>query len=185
MKVDFGKKTFLYPMPVLIIGTYDKDGVPDAMNAAWGGIYNTNQICICLDKSHKTVANVKETKAFTVSVADSEHVVECDYVGIVSANDVPDKIKKSGLTAVKSKVVNAPVFEELKMVLECEMVSYDEKTEQLVGNIINVAADESVLTDGKIDPSKLKPITYDPVNHTYLELGAITGKAFEDGKRLK
>ena len=185
MKIDFGKKTFLYPMPVLIIGTYDKDGVPDAMNAAWGGIYNTNQICICLDKSHKTVANVKESKAFTVSVADSEHVTECDYVGIVSANDVPDKIKKSGLTAVKSKVVNAPVFEELKMVLECEMVSYDEKTEQLVGNIINVAADESVLTDGKIDHSKLKPITYDPVNHTYLELGAITGKAFEDGKKLK
>ena len=184
MKVDFGKKTFLYPMPVLIIGTYDKDGVPDAMNAAWGGIYNTNQICICLDKSHKTVANVKESKAFTVSVADSEHVVECDYVGIVSANDVPDKIKKSGLTAVKSKVVNAPVFEELKMVLECEMVSYDEKTEQLVGNIINVAADDSVLTDGKIDPSKLKPITYDPVNHKYLTLGEIAGTAFSDGKSL-
>ena len=185
MKVDFGKKTFLYPMPVLIIGTYDKDGVPDAMNAAWGGIYNTNQICICLDKSHKTVANVKESKAFTVSVADSEHVTECDYVGIVSANDVPDKIKKSGLTAVKSKVVNAPVFEELKMVLECEMVSYDDKTEQLVGNIINVAADESVLTDGKIDPAKLKPIAYDPVNHTYLQLGSVAGKAFEDGKKLK
>ena len=90
MKVDFGKQTFLYPMPVLIIATYDMVGVPDAMNAAWGGIFNTNPICICLDKSHKTVANIKETKAFTVSVADVDHLVQCDYVGIVSANKVPD-----------------------------------------------------------------------------------------------
>ncbi len=184
MKVDFGKQTFLYPMPVLIIATYDKDGVPDAMNAAWGGIFNTNQICICLDKSHKTVANIKETKAFTVCVADVDHLVQCDYVGIVSANKVPDKLTKAGLKVSKSRFVNAPVLDDLKMVLECELVSYDEKNEQLVGNIINVAADESVLTEGKIDPAKLKPITYDPVNHTYLQIGKIAGKAFEAGKAL-
>ncbi|MGN0732298.1 MAG: flavin reductase family protein [Treponema sp.] len=184
MKKDFGKQTFLFPMPVLIIGTYDKDGVPDAMNAAWGGIFNTNQICICLDKSHKTVANLKGRKAFTVSVADADHIVQSDYVGIVSANKIPDKIEKAGLKHSKSKFVDAPVFDDYKMVLECEAVSYDDTTEQLVGNIINVAADESVLTDGKIDPEKLKPVTYDPVNKNYIQLGKVVGKAFEIGKQL-
>ena len=181
---NFGAKPLSYPQPVLIIAAYGKDDVPSAMNAAWGGIFNTNQICICLDKSHKTVANIKETKAFTVSVADVDHLVQCDYVGIVSANKVPDKLTKAGLKVSKSRFVNAPVPDDLKMVLECELVSYDEKTEQLVGNIINVAADESVLTEGKIDPAKLKPITYDPVNHTYLQIGKIAGKAFEAGKAL-
>lgn len=185
MKHDFGKQTWLYPMPVFIIGTYDKDGKPDLMNAAWGGTYNSNQICICIDKSHKTTKNVVESKAFTVSIADVEHLAACDYVGIVSANDTSDKIAKAGFTLTKSKFVNAPVVEELKMVLECEMVSYDEKTEQLVGNIINVAADESVLTDGKIDPAKLNPITYDSVNHNYIALGQVAGKAFDAGKALK
>ena len=185
MKKDFGKQTWLYPMPVLIIGTYDKNGNADLMNAAWGGIHNNNQICICVDKSHKTTKNFLETKAFTVSIGDAAHVAQCDYVGITSANNTADKIAKSGFTLTKSKFVNAPVVEELKMVLECEVVSYDEKTEQLVGNIVNVAADESILTDGKIDPSKFSPITYDAVNHNYIALGNVVGKAFEDGKKLK
>lgn len=185
MKKNFGKQTFLYPMPVLIIGTYNEGGVPDAMNAAWGGIFNTNQICICLDKSHKTVANVKARKAFTVSVADADTVVQSDYVGIVSANSVPDKIEKAGLKNSKSTFVDAPVFDAYKMVLECEFVSYNDETEQLVGNIVNVAADESVLTDGKIDPQKLKPITFDPVNKKYIQLGNIVGDAFSIGKKLK
>ena len=185
MKKDFGKQTWLYPMPVFIIGTYDKDGHADLMNAAWGGIFNSNQICICVDKSHKTTKNVKETKAFTVSIADVENLTACDYVGIVSANDTPDKIAKSGFHLTKSKFVNAPVVDELKMVLECEMVSYNEETEQLIGNIINVAADDSVLTDGKIDPSKFNPITYDSVNHNYIALGSVAGKAFNAGKALK
>ncbi len=177
-RTNFGKQTFMYPMPVLIIATYDENGTPDAMNAAWGGIHDTNQIGICIDPSHKTAKNLLLKKAFTVSMADAAHVKECDYVGCVSANSVPDKFAKAGFTASKSEFVDAPVINELPMCLECEMVSYDTSTGCMVANIININADDSILTDGKIDPAKLKPITYDSVNHTYITLGEIAGKAF-------
>ena len=117
-------------------------------------------------------------------MADAAHVAQCDFVGIVSGKNDADKLKKSGFTVVKSKNVDAPVINELSMCLECEVVSYDDKTGCTVANIVNVCADESVLTDGKIDPSKLNPITYDPVNHKYLKLGEIAGNAFSDGKAL-
>ena len=185
MRTNFRKQTFMYPMPVLIIATYDENGVPDAMNAAWGGIHDTNQIGICIDPSHKTAKNLLKKKAFTVSMADAAHVAACDYVGIVSANKEPDKFAKAGFTATKSEFVDAPVINELPMCLECEMVSYDVNTGCMVGNIVNVNADESVLTDGKIDPSKLRPITYDSVNHKYLALGEVVGNAFSDGKKLQ
>lgn len=184
MKQNFGKQTFMYPMPVLIVATYDDNGNPDAMNAAWGGIHDTNQIGICIAPDHKTTKNLLKKKAFTVSMADAAHVVACDYVGIVSGNDEPEKLKKAGFTVTKSEFVDAPVINELPMCLECEMVSYDMATGCMVGNIINVSADDAVLTDGKIDPAKLKPITYDPVNHTYVQLGEVVGKAFSDGKKI-
>ena len=185
MKKNFGKQTFLYPMPVFIIATYDENGNPNAMNAAWGGVHDTNQIGICIAPEHKTAENLLKRKAFTVSIADAANVVACDYVGIVSGNDEPDKLKKSGFTVSASSFVDAPVINELPMCLECELVSYDVKTGCMVGNIINVSAEESVLTDDKIDPAKLEPITYDPVNHTYRKLGEIVGKAFSDGKQIK
>lgn len=185
MKKNFGKQTLLYPMPVFIIATYDENGTANAMNAAWGGIHDTNQIGICIAPEHKTAKNLLLKKAFTVSMADAAHVVPCDYVGIVSGNDDPEKLKKAGFTVTKSEFVDAPVINELPMCLECELVSYDEKTGCMVGNIINVSADDSVLTEGKIDPAKLKPITYDPVNHTYIQLGAVAGHAFSDGKKIK
>ncbi len=175
----------MFPMPVLIVATYDENGNPDAMNAAWGGIHNTNQIGICLDKSHKTVANLLKTKAITVSMATVDYVAACDYLGIVSANNEPEKISKSGFTVTKSEKVNAPVIDQLPMTLECSVVSYDEKDEYMVADIIDVLADESILTDGKIDVKKLKPITYDPVVHKYLELGNVVGNAFKDGLGLK
>lgn len=184
MKVDFGKKTFLYPMPVFIIATYDKDGNADAMNAAWGGIHDTDQIGICIAPEHKTAENLLLKKAFTVSMADAKHVAECDYVGLVSGNKEPEKLKKAGFTVTKSKFVDAPVINELSMCLECELVSYDEETGCMVGNIVNVSADESVLTDGKIDPAKLDPIIYDSVNHTYVKLGEVAGNAFSDGEKF-
>ena len=184
MKKNFGKQTFMYPMPVLIIATYDENGNANAMNAAWGGIHDTNQISICIDPSHKTAKNLQIKKAFTVSMADAAHVEACDYVGIVSGNKESDKIKKAGFTVTKSEVVDAPVINELPMCLECEMVSYDTSTGCMVANIINVSADDSVLTDGKIDPSKLCPITYDPVNHKYIALGEIVGQAFAEGKKI-
>ena len=185
MKKDFGAKTILYPMPVLMIATYNEDGTADVMNAAWGGISDMSQISICLSESHKTVKNIKRTGAFTVSVADADHVAECDYLGIVSANSEPKKVEKAGFTVTKSKFVDAPVVNELKMALECRLVSRNDETGITVGEIVNVSADEDVLTDGKIDPAKLRPITFDPVNAAYLELGAKVGNAFNDGKKIK
>lgn len=184
MKKNFGKQTFMYPMPVLIIASYDENGNADAMNAAWGGIHDTNQIGICISPDHKTAKNILLKKAFTVSFADEAHVAECDYVGLVSANKEPEKLKKAGFTVTKSEFVDAPVINELSMCLECELVSFDETTGYTVANILNVSAEEAVLTEGKIDPSKLKPITYDSVNHKYIALGKIAGNAFSDGKKL-
>ena len=155
------------------------------MNAAWGGIHDTNQIGICLSPEHKTVKNILDRKAFSVSMADAAHVAACDYVGIVSGNKEPAKVQKAGFTVTKSEIVDAPVINELPMALECKLVSYDENSGYMVADIVNVCADESVLTDGKIDPSKLNPITYDPVNHTYIKLGEVVGHAFQDGKSLK
>jgi flavin reductase (DIM6/NTAB) family NADH-FMN oxidoreductase RutF len=185
MRKNFGAKTYLYPMPVLMIATYNEDGTVDVMNAAWGGISDTNQISICLEASHRTVANIKRTGAFTVSVADADHVVECDYLGIVSANKEPKKVEKAGFTAKKSEFVNAPVISELKMALECKLISRNDETGITIGDIVNVSADESVLTDGKIDPQKLRPITFDSVNNAYLVLGEKVGNAFRDGLKLK
>ena len=185
MRKNFGSKSWLYPMPVLIIAAYDQAGVPNAMNAAWGGMFTDEHIGICISQGHKTTKNILATRAFTVSMATAEQVVACDYVGIVSGNREHDKVAKAGFTTERSEVVNAPMIKELPMTLECEMVSYDEESCHLVGRIVNVSADESILTDGKIDYAKLRPITYDPVNHHYVELGAKAGNAFSDGKKLK
>ena len=185
MRKNLGAKAILYPMPVLIIGSYDENGVPDAMNAAWGGISEETQISICVSETHKTTANILSRKAFTVSIADAENVIAADYVGVVSGNNEPDKIKKAGWTIVKSENVDAPLFNELPLALECKLISYDEEACRLVGEIVNVCADERILTDGKVDLSKFSPITYDPVNHDYLTLGDKVGKAFSDGLKLK
>jgi len=186
MKKNFGAKAWLYPMPVLVIGSYGEDGKPDAMNAAWGGISLEDRISICVDDSHKTTANVLKRKAFTVHVADAANLVACDYVGVVSGNDHPDKLAKTGWHLAKSAFVDAPVIEELPMVLECELVSYDKADCRMVGKIVNVGIDERCLAaDGKVDVAKLDPITFDPVNHVYLKLGAKAGEAFKAGLALR
>lgn len=181
-RINFGPKPFIYPMPVLIVGTYDENGVPNAMNAAWGAITDMNEITISMSP-HKTTENLLKNGAFTVSFATEETVIACDYVGVETASKVPDKFAKAGFHATKSENVNAPLIDELPMALECKVKSYED--EILIGEIVNVCADERVLTDGKIDPKKLKPIAYDPVNHTYLGLGEVVGKAFQDGLQLK
>ena len=185
MRKNFGSKSWLYPMPVLIIAAYDQAGVPNAMNAAWGGMFTDEHIGICISQGHKTTKNILATRAFTVSMATAEQVVACDYVGIVSGNREHDKVAKAGFTTERSEVVNAPIIEQLPMTLECELVSYDAESNHLVGRIVNVSADECILTDGKIDYRKLRPITYDPITHHYIELGAVIGNAFADGKKLK
>lgn len=185
MRKDFGAKTWMYPLPVLIIGTYDEEGNADAMNAAWGGIYDTNQVVLCLSAGHKTTKNIHTKKAFTVSFADEAHVAACDYVGIVSANKEPEKLKKAGFTVTKSAHVDAPVINELPVTLECRLVKLSEDG-NVIGEIVNVSADESVLGEnGSIDPAKLRPIAFDPVNNGYLVLGERVGNAFSDGAKLK
>lgn len=185
MRKNFGAKTWLYPMPVLIVGAYDKDGKPNAMNAAWGGIYDTNQVMVCLAHEHKTTENIKQSGAFTVSFATAETVVPCDYVGIVSANDAPDKFEKAGFHAVKSEFVNAPIIEELPMTLECKLIKFNEDG-ICIGEIVNVSADQRVLDeDGKVDAGKLNPILYDSVTHAYWNFGEKVGRAFSDGKKIR
>lgn len=185
MRKNFGAKSYIYPQPVLIIASYDENGIPDAMNAAWGSVADTNKIAMYLAGHHKTVKNILLKKAFTVSMADIKHVVECDYVGIVSGNDVPNKLEIANLHTTKSEFVDAPIIDELPLALECKFESFDEESELLIGEIVNVCADESILTDGKIDPSKLEPITFDPVHHQYIALGNVVGNAFKDGLKLK
>lgn len=172
-------------MPVLIVAAYDEEGKPNVMNAAWGGIFTDDHIGICISEGHKTTKNILATKAFTVSMATVEQLTACDYVGIVSGNKETDKFAKAGFASVRSDVVNAPIINQLPLTLECKMVSYDIESNHLVGRIVNVSADESILTDGKIDYRKLRPITYDPINHHYIELGEVVGNAFSDGKKLK
>ena len=186
MRKNFGAKVMCYPMPVFIIGTYNADGSPNAMNAAWGGISEETEITICVDNTHKTAENLLARKAFTVSMATVKMMTACDYVGIVSGTKEPEKFAKAGFHATRSEFVDAPLIDELPMALECELLSYDEETCRLLGRIVNVCADESVLdTNGKVDVAKLQPITYDPMNHHYLVLGKKVGQAFHDGVVLK
>lgn len=186
MRKNFGAKPWCYPQPVFIVATYDEQGNPDAMNAAWGGIDQDDQINLCLSAGHKTVKNLFVTKAFTVSMGTADQLVACDYVGIVSSNREPAKFSKAGFHATKSEFVNAPLIDELPMAVECELVSYDPETCHLIGRIINVSADETVLDEkGKIDPAKLRPITFDPVHNDYLVIGEKVGNAFKDGAALK
>ena len=186
MRKNFGPRPLIYPMPVLIIGSYDKDGTPNAMNAAWGGISERSEISICVGDNHKTTENILARKAFTVSIADVDNLIAADYVGIVSANNVPDKIAKVGWHTSKSDLVDAPLFEELPFCLECKLKSYDKESCRMVGEIVNVCADERILDkNGKIDLLKFRPITYNPDANTYVALGATVGKAFSDGKNIK
>ena len=185
MKKNLGKKPLVYPQPVLIIGTYNEDGTVDVMNAAWGGVGDDSQIFLCLSAEHKTVKNILKRKAFTVHIADEAHLVQSDYVGIVSGNDEPEKFKKSGLHALKSEFVDAPVIEEYPICMECELISYEAEHCHCFGEIINTSVDEKVLTGGKVDVSKLKPLTFDIDNGQYVGLGSIVAKAFEVGLQLK
>ena len=185
MKKDFGVKNWMFPMPVLMIGTYNEDGTPDMMNAAWGGITLEDQITICIDTSHKTWANIAARKAFTVAFGTANTIASCDYLGIVSGNQVPDKVAKSGFTAVKSKFVDAPVMNELPLVLECELVKQEAESCLVVGKIRNCAVEEEALTDGKPDAAKIGPACFDCCAHVYRIMGAPIAKAFSCGTALK
>ena len=173
----------IVPEGVFIIGTYDENGVPNAMNAAWGIQSDYGEIALFLAK-HKTTENLKKTGAFTVSFATKNTVVISDYFGIESGNNV-NKIEKAGVHVHKSAHVNAPIIEEYPLTLECEVKEWNEEKEMLIGKIVSQQADESILTDGKVDLGKLQPIMYDASFHVYRVIGEVVGKAFSDGKQLK
>ena len=187
MRKDLGQKSILYPMPVFIIGTYDENGEPDAMNAAWGSMYDYNQVTVSLG-SHVSTDNIRKSKAFTISFATRKTVQQSDYVGIVSKAKEPNKIQKAGLHPFKSDKVNAPMFEEYPLTIECKVISIDGELGEgatLIGEIVNISADESILTDGKIDVDKLEPITFDPANNKYRVIGEEVADAFKIGFGLK
>lgn len=182
---NFGAKPFTTPQPVWILATYDENGVPDAMNAAWGGISEADEVSVCLSPGHRTCNNFKKTGAFTISMADAKHVAACDYVGIVSGDKEPAKMEKAGFTVTKSENVNAPIINELAVCVECRVKEFNEETCILRAEIVNVSVDEEALTDGKVDLAKVQPIAFDPFNNTYNVIGEVVGKAFGEGLKLR
>ncbi len=184
MKKDIAIKMATFPMPVLMVAAYDKKGKVDVMTAAWGMMCSTDKIALCIDESHKTTKNIRVSKAFTVSVANKEHMAEADFFGIVSGNKMKDKFERSGFHAVKSQHVNAPIIEEFPIVMECELVEIVE-TENLhavVGKIINAQADENVLDrKGNVSPYKVKAMIFEQSQNNYYSVGRKIGKAWHEG----
>lgn len=174
-------------MPVLIVATYNDDGSVNAMNAAWGTMQERGRVALNLTETHKTVQNIKAKGAFTVSIADAAHVVEADYFGVESGNRVSDKFAKSKLTASKAETVDAPVINEFPICLECEFVEYQDGEYGcgVIGKVVNITADESVMVNGKIDMSLVNAIAFDPYTHGYYKVTERVGEAFKDGLKLK
>ena len=177
----------IFPMPVLMIATYNEDGSVKVLNAAWGTMQERDHVALNLTESHKTVKNIRERGAFTVSIADAKHVVEADYFGVESGNKVANKLENSGLTAVKSEVVDAPVINEFPLCLECEFVEYqdNEYGVGVIGKVVNVTADESVMNGDRVDMDLVDAIAFDPYTHGYYRVNGRVGEAFKDGLKLK
>ena len=186
-KKDLGVVPAVYPMPVLIVAAYDKDGKVNAMNAAWGMICDMDKIALFISEGHKTTKNIFESKAFTVAIADKAHMDVADYFGIASGNNTPDKFERTGYTAVKSQHVNAPIIDEFPVTMECELaeVVSTETMYCIVGKIANVVADEAVLSEnGKVDPAKLNALIFDQFQSGYYVTGDKVGQAWNAGKPL-
>lgn len=185
MRKSFSDVAF-FPLPVLMIGTYDENGTPNAMNAAWGGMCARDHVALHISRRHKTTDNLYLKKAFTLSFADRAHLVEADYFGLASGKD-ENKIKKAGFHVIRSEQVDAPTFEEFPLTLECQVVDIQESLGliRVVGKVVNVSADEAVLdADGAIDPEKLQILCYDRAKRNYHVMGPVVGKAYADGKAL-
>ena len=187
MKKDLGIQQAVFPMPVLIVAAYDADGKVNAMNDAWGQIAGSDKIYLCIGRGKKTLANIRESKAFTVSLADSAHMKEADFLGIASGNNMDDKFERTGLTTVRSDKVNAPVISEFPVVMECEFLEEldTENIHGVVGKIVNVKAEESVLAeDGNVDVTKLNVLMFDNFRHGYYSVGEKAGQAWDAGMCL-
>ena len=177
----------IFPMPVLMVATYNPDGSVDVMNAAWGTMQERGVVALNLTETHKTVQNIKARGAFTVSIADAAHVVEADYFGVVSAKNEPRKFERSGLTAERSDLIDAPVINEFPLCLECEFIEYqaDEYGIGVIGKVLRVTADEGVMDGDKVDMSRVDAIAFDPYTHGYYRVAERVGEAFRDGLKLK
>lgn len=184
---SFAPKPWVVPQPVLIIGTYDKNGTPNAMNAAWGGQWDMHEIVISMG-AHATTENLNSNGEFTVAFATKDTLVASDYVGIVSAKKEPNKVEKTGWNVTKAEQINAPVFTDFPMTLECKIKEkIDESAEgyYIVADIVNILVNEKYLAaDGQPDIEKMQLIVFDPVHHGYIQLGNKVGQAFSDGKKL-
>ena len=177
----------IFPMPVLMIATYNEDGSVNVMNAAWGTMLSRDHVILNLTETHKTVKNIKKRKAFTVSIADSKHVVEADYFGVVSGNNTPNKFENSGLSVIKSENVDAPIINEFPICMECEFIEYqgDEYGCGVIGKVVNVTADENVMNGENVDIELVDAIAFDPYTHGYYKVTQRVGDAFKDGLQLK
>lgn len=187
MRKDIKTTEAIFPMPVLMVATYNEDGTIDVMNAAWGTMLSRDYVVLNLTETHKTVKNIKARKAFTVSIADAAHVVEADYFGVVSGNNTANKFENSKLSAVKSTRVDAPIINEFPLCMECEFIEYqdDQYGCGVIGKVVNTTADESVMNGDKVDITKVNAIAFDPYTHGYYKVTERVGEAFKDGLQLK
>ena len=185
-RTQLGAKLYVTPQPALMIGTYDAEGNPDVMMAAWGGQCGMNQVCFSLSP-HRTTTNLRASKEFTLSFATAATVAESDYFGIVSANDVPDKVARAGFTVTKSQTINAPIINEYPLTLECRVIDIQERGNDgsclVIGEVVNSIADPAILTDGKIDIKKLNPVVWDASSFNYYTLADSVGKAWNSGNK--
>ena len=177
----------IFPMPVLMIATYNDDESVNVMNAAWGTMLDRDKVILNLTETHETVKNIKARKAFTVSIADVKHVVEADYFGVVSGNNTPHKFENSGLTATKSNKVDAPIINEFPICMECEFIEYQtgEHGCGVIGKVVTVTANEEVMNGDNVDINLVNAIAFDPYTHGYYRVSEKVGNAFKDGLQLK
>ena len=187
MKKQIKTTEAIFPMPVLLISTFNEDGSVDVMNAAWGTMLDRDMVALNLTETHKTVENIKARKGFVIHIADAKHVVEADFFGVVSGHKDPEKFKKSGLSFTKSELVDAPIINELPIAMECEFVEYqnDDTGLGVIGKVVRTSVEEANLIDGKVDIDSLEAITFDPYTHGYYKVGGRVGEAFRDGLKLK
>lgn len=187
MKKEIKTTEAIFPMPVLLISTFNEDGTVDVMNAAWGTMLDRNRVALNLTETHKTVQNIKERKGFVVHIADAKHVIEADYFGVVSGNQEKDKFDKSGLSYTKSELVDAPIINELPIALECEFIEYqsDDTGLGVIGKVVRTSVEEANLKDDKVDIDSVEAISFDPYTHGYYKVSGRVGDAFKDGMKLK
>ena len=187
MRTNIKNTEAIFPMPVLMIATYNEDGSVNVMNAAWGTMVDRDIIALNLTETHKTVQNIKRTGAFTVSLADASHVKEADYFGVVSGNQVGNKLENTSLTATKSAILNAPIINEFPLCMECEFIEYQDANYGVgvIGKVKNVSALNSVMKDGNVDISACNILAFDPYTHGYYKVTERVGDAFKDGLSIK